>query len=64
LCSTGALTNIALLFSTFPDIKDYIEKLIIMGGAVNEGNVTKHAEYNIYCDPEAAQIVFHMDVQV
>jgi inosine-uridine nucleoside N-ribohydrolase len=48
LCATGSLTNIALLFKTFPDVKDYVDKLIIMGGAVDKGNVNKHAEYNIF----------------
>ncbi len=64
LCATGSLTNIALLFKTFPDVKDYVDKLIIMGGAVEKGNVNKHAEYNIFCDPEAAHIVFHLDINV
>ncbi len=54
----GPLTNIAMAFSIAPDIKDKIDKLVIMGGAVRApGNVTSAAEFNCYCDPEAAKIV-------
>lgn len=59
LIPTGPLTNIATAFIKAPDIKDKIERIIIMGGAVYDaGNITSAAEFNIYVDPEAAKIVF------
>jgi len=59
LVPTGPLTNIATALIKAPDIKNKIEKIIIMGGAVYDpGNVTSSAEFNIYLDPEAAKIVF------
>lgn len=59
LIPTGPLTNIAAAFIKAPDIKQNIEKIIIMGGAVYDpGNITSAAEFNIYVDPEAAKIVF------
>lgn len=59
LIPTGPLTNIATAFIKAPDIKEKIDKIIIMGGAVNDpGNITSAAEFNIYVDPEAAKIVF------
>ncbi|KAL8947201.1 MAG: hypothetical protein Q9183_007815, partial [Haloplaca sp. 2 TL-2023] len=75
LVATGALTNVALLFSTFPEVADHIQGLSIMGGAIGNkftdatlghvegegerfGNETRWAEFNIYCDPEAAQSIF------
>lgn len=59
LVPTGPLTNIAAAFIKAPDIKEKIEKIIIMGGAVNDaGNITSAAEFNIYVDPEAAKMVF------
>ena len=64
IAATGALTNIALLIHTFPEILEKIEKIIIMGGGVIKGNVTEHAEYNFYQDPEAASIVFNSNVKV
>lgn len=59
LIPTGPLTNIAMALVKAPDIKEKIEKIVIMGGAVlDPGNITSAAEFNIYVDPEAAKIVF------
>lgn len=59
---TGPLTNIALLFKLFPEVKEHIDELVFMGGAIRGGNVTPCAEFNIYVDPEAAKIVFDSGV--
>jgi pyrimidine-specific ribonucleoside hydrolase len=56
LIAIGPLTNIALLVAKFPDIPQRIAEVIVMGGGL-EGNVTPAAEFNIWCDPEAAQRV-------
>lgn len=64
LVPTAPLTNIGLLFSVFPEVKERIDKIVLMGGAVSGGNVTPTAEYNIYADPEAAQIVFQAGVPI
>ncbi len=56
LVPTGPLTNIGLLFSLHPDARP--ERIVLMGGAVGEGNRTPAAEFNIWADPEAAQRVF------
>ena len=56
LVPTGPLTNIALLFALHPDAVP--ERIVLMGGAVGEGNRTPAAEFNIWADPEAAQRVF------
>ena len=53
---TGPLTNIGLLFSLHPDARP--ERIVLMGGAIGEGNRTPAAEFNIWADPEAAQRVF------
>lgn len=58
LVPTGALTNIALLFIAYPELKDKIERISLMGGAAEGGNWTPAAEFNILVDPEAADIVF------
>jgi len=63
LVATGTLTNIALLFATFPETASHIKEVSIMGGAFGDredakGNITKWAEFNIYCDPESAQSLF------
>ncbi|MCI2773381.1 ribonucleoside hydrolase RihC [Staphylococcus petrasii] len=59
LIALGPLTNIALLFNTYPESKTYVKEIILMGGSTGRGNVTPLAEFNIYCDPEAAHIVFN-----
>jgi len=56
LVATGPLTNIGLLFATHADARP--ERIVLMGGAVGEGNRTPAAEFNIWADPEAAQRVF------
>lgn len=58
LIPTGPLTNIALLLLKNPAIGVKIERIVLMGGAVNDSNTTPAAEFNIYVDPEAAHIVF------
>jgi inosine-uridine nucleoside N-ribohydrolase len=64
LVPVGPLTNIALLLSRYPEAVDNIGRIVIMGGAIAEGNVTPAAEFNIYVDPEAAWRVFHSGLPV
>lgn len=64
LLPTGPLTNIALLFKTFPEVKERIDEIVLMGGAAVGGNVTPTAEFNIWEDPEAAQIVYKADIPI
>lgn len=58
LLPIGPLTNIALLFKLYPEVKENIAEIILMGGSTGRGNVSVMAEFNIYADPEAAKIVF------
>jgi inosine-uridine nucleoside N-ribohydrolase len=52
---TGPLTNLAVALRLEPRICEWIDRLVIMGGAFFQpGNVTPHAEFNIFVDPEAA----------
>ena len=64
LVPVGPLTNIALAFRQAPDIVERIAGVSLMGGAVGPGNVTPAAEFNIWADPHAAQIVFTAGVPV
>jgi inosine-uridine nucleoside N-ribohydrolase len=62
LIPTGPLTNVALLLALHPDARP--ERIVLMGGAIAEGNVTPAAEFNIWCDPEAAARVFGSGLDV
>ena len=63
LCPLGPLTNIATAMERAPDIVPKIAEIVLMGGAYFEvGNVTPAAEFNIYVDPQAADIVFKSGV--
>jgi pyrimidine-specific ribonucleoside hydrolase len=64
IIALGPLTNIAITLITYPDIKDKIEGITLMGGAWKGGNVTPVAEYNIFTDPEAAKIVFESGLPI
>ena len=58
-CNTGSLTNLSILFLTYPDIKEKISRIVMMGGAIDvPGNKNRVAEFNMFVDPEAADIVF------
>ncbi|KHE13807.1 hypothetical protein OI71_17685 [Aeromonas hydrophila] len=58
LVPTGPLTNIALLLAAHPELKSKIARIVLMGGAAGPGNWTPAAEFNIYVDPQAADMVF------
>ena len=57
LVPTGPMTNVALALRAAPDLKDRIAGISLMGGGTF-GNSTATAEFNLWCDPEAADIVF------
>lgn len=60
LVPIGPLTNIAMALRLEPRIAQYVREVVIMGGALRvPGNTSPAAEFNIYADPHAAQIVFH-----
>ena len=63
IVTLGPLTNLALALRKAPDIAARVARCVVMGGAAcTNGNVTPAAEYNIWCDPEAAQIVFRSGI--
>ena len=62
LVPTGPLTNVAVLLALEPDARP--ERIVLMGGAVGEGNRTPAAEFNIWADPEAARRVFESGIDV
>ena len=60
----GPLTNIALFLAVYPELVERIDRVVVMGGAMVQGNVTASAEFNIYVDPEAAERVFSSGLNV
>ena len=65
LCALGPLTNLAMAFVKAPDIVPRVEQIVLMGGGLFEGgNTTPAAEFNIYVDPEAADVVFHSGIPI
>ena len=65
LCPLGPLTNIATALQKAPDIAERVQQIVLMGGAYFEvGNITPTAEFNIYVDPEAADIVFKSGIDI
>ncbi len=64
LVPTGPLTNIALLLAAHPELKSKIGRIVLMGGAAGAGNWTPAAEFNIYVDPEAADMVFSAGIPI
>ena len=56
--AVGPLTNLALAIAKYKELPKLIRRIVIMGGAAVGGNVTPAAEFNVYADPEAADMVF------
>ncbi|GMO45825.1 MAG: pyrimidine-specific ribonucleoside hydrolase RihA [Termitinemataceae bacterium] len=65
LIPTGPLTNIAILFSAYPEVKKNIARISLMGGSICAGgNLTAAGEFNITVDPQAADIVFKSGIPI
>ncbi len=64
LVPTGPLTNVALMLERHPDVRGRLERIVWMGGAIAEGNITPAAEFNAFVDPEAAAAVFASGIPV
>ena len=64
LVPTGPLTNVALFLAAHPELAARLERIVLMGGAIGEGNLTPAAEFNIWADPDAAQRVLSSGVDV
>lgn len=64
LVPIATLTNIALLFAMYPEVKSNIREIVMMGGSASRGNKGVMSEFNIATDPEAAQMVFQSGVPI
>lgn len=64
LAGIGPLTNLALALRREPRLASWLKAITIMGGSSTLGNVTPAAEFNVWCDPEAAAIVLGAGVPV
>ena len=64
IVAVGPLTNIANAIISHPDLKDMIERILIMGGAAVGGNATMAAEFNISADPHSAETVMQSGIPV
>lgn len=64
IIAVGPLTNIATLFLIYPELKEKIEVISIMGGSTTVGNRTAKAEFNFLVDPHAANIVMNSGVDI
>lgn len=60
----GPLTNAALLLKMYPEVKERIAEVVLMGGSTGRGNAGVMAEFNIYADPEAAKILFQSQLPI
>jgi inosine-uridine nucleoside N-ribohydrolase len=64
LVAIGPLTNVALALRRDPGLADRLAGISIMGGSLTFGNTTAAAEFNIWADPEAADVVFRSGVRM
>ncbi|RZM76520.1 nucleoside hydrolase [Leptolyngbya iicbica] len=64
IATLGPLTNLAVALIQKPEIAEGIERIVMMGGGITHGNITPVAEFNIYVDPHAAQVVFDSGIPI
>ncbi|MEB3213492.1 MAG: nucleoside hydrolase [Leptolyngbyaceae bacterium] len=64
LATLGPLTNVAIALIQAPHIARNIQSIVMMGGAITLGNITPAAEFNLYADPHAADVVFRSGIPI
>ena len=65
ICPVGPMTNVATVLENAPEAAGRIREIVCMGGGFFEGgNTTPTAEFNVFVDPDAAQIVLHCGAPV
>ncbi len=64
LAPVGPLTNVAMAIQRDPTLSGRVRQISLMGGSVGSGNSTPAAEFNIWCDPEAAHVVFTSGIPI
>ncbi|MBE5784942.1 MAG: nucleoside hydrolase [Clostridiales bacterium] len=64
LIAVGPLTNVAVALAKYSELPKLIKRIVIMGGGATYGNTTPAAEFNIFADPEAAEMVFQSGIPV
>jgi len=64
IVAIGPLTNVALLIKVYPEVKENIKEVVMMGGSLTRGNKGVMSEYNVGVDPEAAYILFHSGLNI
>ena len=64
LVAVGPMTNVAIALAKYKKLASMLKKIVIMGGSATYGNTTPAAEFNIYVDPEAAEILFKSDADI
>ena len=64
IVATGPLTNLGIALTKYPALPEHVKRIVLMGGATDFGNTTPAAEYNIYADPEAAELVFRSGIPI
>ncbi len=64
LITLGPLTNIGIFLKTYPELKEKIDCIALMGGSIYGGNILAKAEFNIFQDPEAAKMVFDSGIKI
>jgi purine nucleosidase len=62
IVASGPLTNLAVMLRLAPDVASKIERIVFMGGSTDYGNDSPAAEFNMLCDPHAAQIILDSDI--
>lgn len=64
ILALAPMTNIALALKKYPDLKRMIKSITFMGGTMSMGNIRPWAEFNVYVDPHAADIVFNSGIPI
>lgn len=64
IVATGPLKNVALLLRAAPGLIGRIAEVSLMGGSLSQGNTTASAEFNIWADPKAAEVLFERGIPI